>query len=141
MQVTTIAVARAHDVALPRLRFVTRECQDVADIACGAGAIIKSMDQSDTNDKVIDALTVADIVHFSCHGIQDSAQPHESRFCLGRGNLTVADLIEIKLQDAFLAFLSACETAKGAREHADEAVHLAASMLFAGFKSVVATMW
>jgi CHAT domain-containing protein len=49
--------------------------------------------------------------------------------------------MDADLGDAFFAFLSACETAKGDHDYADEAVHLAASMLFAGFKSVIATMW
>jgi CHAT domain-containing protein len=40
-----------------------------------------------------------------------------------------------------LAFLSACETAKGDGKTPDEAMHLAASLLFAGFRGVVATMW
>ncbi|KAJ7123558.1 hypothetical protein C8R44DRAFT_784007, partial [Mycena epipterygia] len=40
-----------------------------------------------------------------------------------------------------LAFLSACETAKGDDTVPDEAMHLAATLLFAGFRGVVATMW
>jgi CHAT domain-containing protein len=40
-----------------------------------------------------------------------------------------------------LAFLSACETAKGDKTIPDEAMHLAATLLFAGFRGVVATMW
>lgn len=37
--------------------------------------------------------------------------------------------------------LSACETATGDSEQPDQAVHLAAAMLFVGFRSVIATMW
>ncbi|KAF7358015.1 CHAT domain-containing protein [Mycena venus] len=40
-----------------------------------------------------------------------------------------------------LAFLSACETAKGDKSVPDEALHLAATLLFTGFRGVVATMW
>ncbi|KAJ7257747.1 hypothetical protein C8J57DRAFT_1647484 [Mycena rebaudengoi] len=40
-----------------------------------------------------------------------------------------------------LAFLSACETAKGDEKTPDESMHLAATLLFAGFRGVVATMW
>ena len=46
-----------------------------------------------------------------------------------------------KLPNAQLAFLSACETAQGAVKHADEAVHVAAGMLAAGFRDVIGTMW
>jgi CHAT domain-containing protein len=45
------------------------------------------------------------------------------------------------LKRASLAFLSACQTAKGDQNQPDQAVHLAASFLFCGFKSVIATMW
>ena len=40
-----------------------------------------------------------------------------------------------------LAVLSACQTAKGDRGLPEEAIHLAAGMLTAGYGSVVGTMW
>jgi CHAT domain-containing protein len=49
--------------------------------------------------------------------------------------------MSLELPRARLAFLSACETAQGDRQQPDQAIHLAASMLYAGFKSVIATMW
>jgi CHAT domain-containing protein len=49
--------------------------------------------------------------------------------------------MKLDLKDAVFAFLSACETAKGDTEQPDQAIHLAAAMLFVGFKSIVATMW
>jgi hypothetical protein len=55
--------------------------------------------------------------------------------------LTISKLMELKLDRPWFAFLSACETAKGDAEQPDQVMHLAAAMLFAGFKSVVATMW
>ena len=47
---------------------------------------------------------------------------------------TVADNSE-------LAFLSACQTATGDFKLVEEAVHLAAGMMLAGYRSVIATMW
>jgi CHAT domain-containing protein len=87
------------------------------------------------------ALPRADIVHLACHGMQDQEDPLNSGFCLGDGKLTVSELMDIKLDHAFLAFLSACETAKGDENQPDQTIHLAAAMLFCGFRSVVATMW
>jgi CHAT domain-containing protein len=49
--------------------------------------------------------------------------------------------MRLRLPHAVLAFLSACQTAQGSEKQPDQAVHLAASMLFCGFRSVVGTMW
>jgi CHAT domain-containing protein len=86
-------------------------------------------------------IRTTNIVHLACHGVQDSRDATQSGFCLGDGRLTIAGIMELKLNSAFLAFLSACETAKGDKEQPDQAMHLAAAMLFSGFKSVIATMW
>jgi CHAT domain-containing protein len=77
----------------------------------------------------------------ACHGVQNADNALLSGFCLSDGNLTVSRLMELDLKDAFFAFLSACETAKGDEKQPDQTVHLAAAMLFVGFRSVVANMW
>ena len=45
------------------------------------------------------------------------------------------------LKNADLAFLSACQTSTGEETLSEEAVHLAAGMLAAGYHRVAATMW
>jgi CHAT domain-containing protein len=90
---------------------------------------------------VLGALPDATVVHMACHGYQDRRNPLASGFVLRDGVLTVSRLMRVALPDAFLAFLSACETAKGDAEQPDQTVHLAAAMLFTGFKSVIATLW
>jgi CHAT domain-containing protein len=45
------------------------------------------------------------------------------------------------LKHAELAFLSACQTATGDDKIPDEAVHLAAGILFAGYRTVIGTLW
>jgi CHAT domain-containing protein len=82
----------------------------------------------------------AHILHLACHGEQADS-PLDSAFLLSDGRLTIQDLMSIRLPNAVLAFLSACQTAKGSEDLPDQAVHLAASMLFCGFRSVVGTMW
>ena len=67
--------------------------------------------------------------------------PLESGFIMRDDILTIAKLMPLSLPKAFFAFLSACETAKGHAGQPDQAIHLAATMLFIGFKSVIATMW
>jgi CHAT domain-containing protein len=55
--------------------------------------------------------------------------------------LKLADIMLKSLKSRRLAFLSACETATGHNRLPDEAIHLAAGMLSAGYSSVVGTMW
>ncbi|VDB90053.1 unnamed protein product [Peniophora sp. CBMAI 1063] len=69
------------------------------------------------------------------------ADPMKSAFALYDGQLSLADLMGTTAETAELAFLSACQTAVGDETSPEESMHLAAGMLAAGFKGVVATMW
>jgi CHAT domain-containing protein len=81
-------------------------------------------------------------VHFACHGEQHVGDPLESGLILHDGNpLKISEIMKQPTPKASLAFLSACQTAMGTQNLSDEAMHLAASLLFAGFRGVVATMW
>jgi CHAT domain-containing protein len=90
---------------------------------------------------VVNKLPRANIVHLACHGVQDEIDSLESGFCLSDDKLTISRLMDLKLTNASLAFLSACETARGDKWWPDQTIHLAAALLFAGFRSVIATMW
>ena len=92
-------------------------------------------------EKVFHHLQDASFVHFACHGSQDIENPLSSALLLGDGDLKVSKIMQKRNTNASLAFLSACETAKGDEGSPDEAMHLAATMLFAGFRGVVGTMW
>jgi CHAT domain-containing protein len=89
-----------------------------------------------------DALTAQNphILHLACRGEQAN-NPLDSAFLLSDGRFSIQSLMGIHLPDAVLAFLSASQTARGSEAQPDQAVHLAASMLFCGFRSVVGTMW
>ena len=50
-------------------------------------------------------------------------------------------LMRAQFVNARIAFLSACQTAQMSSEEPNESIHIAAAMLFAGFQSVVGTMW
>ncbi|KDQ61273.1 hypothetical protein JAAARDRAFT_710165 [Jaapia argillacea MUCL 33604] len=79
--------------------------------------------------------------HFACHGKQDSSTPLDSAFLLHDGHLKLSTIMKANLPNAEFAFLSACQTATGDEKLPDEATHLAAGLIHAGFKSVVATLW
>jgi CHAT domain-containing protein len=80
-------------------------------------------------------------IHLACHGVQDTASPTESAFHLIDNRLTLKEIMKESFTHSELAVLSACQTAKGDSKLPEEAIHLAAGMLMAGYGSVVATMW
>ncbi|KAF7336535.1 hypothetical protein MSAN_02285600 [Mycena sanguinolenta] len=101
-----------------------------------------------TVQQALDQLPRSSVAHFACHGIQDGSEPLNSGLMLADGRLKVSEIMKMddgdkasRKRGMSLAFLSACETAKGDRATPDEAMHLAASLMFAGFNSVVGTMW
>ena len=80
-------------------------------------------------------------VHLACHGIPDPQQPFESGFALGDGLSRVENIMQYDLpQNARFAYFSACHTIVGDEERPDELIHLAVTMQFAGFRSVIGTM-
>ncbi|KAF8553250.1 TPR-like protein [Imleria badia] len=92
-----------------------------------------------TVEEVISLMKEADWVHFACHGIQDAA---DSGLCLAdRRRLKLRDIVALSRPHGGFAFLSACQTAMGDEHLSDEAIHIAAGMLFAGYGGVVGTMW
>jgi CHAT domain-containing protein len=95
-----------------------------------------------TVEHVIEGLKTASWVHFACHGVQHFSQPTESALLLaGHSRLTLRNIMQLNLSHRDVAFLSACQTATGDEKVPDEAVHLAAGMLAAGYRGVIATMW
>ena len=86
-------------------------------------------------------LPTASIAHFACHGHQNTQNPLESGLLLQDGQLKVSQIMQQSIPNASLAFLSACETAMGDENLPDEMIHLGATLLFSGFRGVIATMW
>ncbi|KAJ7277923.1 tetratricopeptide repeat-containing protein [Mycena rebaudengoi] len=105
--------------------------------------------ESTTRETVMHHLHNSSVIHFACHGTQDLENPLKSGLILSDGHLDMAHIMRTPVNNHThmmkntmkLAFLSACETAKGDAKAPDEAMHLAATLLFAGFGGVVATMW
>ncbi|QRV94425.1 CHAT domain protein [Ceratobasidium sp. AG-Ba] len=80
-------------------------------------------------------------VHLACHASQSKSNPSHSAFHLHDGPLTLEEISKRQFKNKGLAYLSGCQTAFGDHELPDEAVHLAAGMLMAGYPSVIATAW
>lgn len=94
-----------------------------------------------TKEAVLKEIQECNWLHLACHGHHHSKQPFRSHFSMYDSPLTLLDLISKDLPRAQLAILSACHSARVSDVLPDESLHPAAGMMFAGFKSVVGTMW
>ena len=98
-------------------------------------------DSNTSAEAILNAMELHPRIHLSCHGHMNHQQPFLSQFSLYDEPLTVSDIVRRNLSNAELAFLSACHSAASNKHTPDEALHLTASLQFAGFRSVVGTLW
>jgi CHAT domain-containing protein len=94
-----------------------------------------------TRQAVLDALPDRPWVHFACHGTQNIQNPQDGQLVLHDAPLMIRDIGAMHLQQGELAFLSACQTARGGVTIADEAVTLTAGLQLAGYRHVIGTLW
>ncbi|KAF8135326.1 CHAT domain-containing protein [Mycena galopus ATCC 62051] len=94
-----------------------------------------------TIEKVQKGMKESRWVHFACHGVQSTSPAECALLLAGSSRLTLSNIVELSLPNADLAFLSACQTATGSTDLQDESVHLTSSMLLAGYRGVIGTMW
>jgi CHAT domain-containing protein/tetratricopeptide (TPR) repeat protein len=82
------------------------------------------------------------VLHFSCHGFAVPTQPLESGLLMSNDEtLTLRDVLALRLENARLAVLSACETGISGTDLPDEVVSLPTGLAQAGIAGVVASLW
>ena len=139
-----LAVRQPDSDGLSRLPGVVTELEHIRAIIGGSPSAYTTLLESSvgTVEEVISLMKEADWVHFACHGIQDDRRPMSSGLCLAdRRRLKLRDIVALSRPRGGLAFLSACQTAMDQKYLTDEAIHIAAAMLFAGYGGVIGTMW
>jgi tetratricopeptide (TPR) repeat protein len=131
-----------NDTPLPETIKEVDEVVKVIHSAGWPGENITSLKGSEaTVDHVSLALDSCSWVHFACHGYQNSILGMKSAFSLYDGHLELSTIASKRLSAGQFAFLSACHAASGLKDLPGEAMHLAAGIQFAGFPSVIATLW
>jgi len=84
-------------------------------------------------------------IHLASHGEFTPDEPHNSRMLLSAdagndGNLTISEIYDLNL-NADMVTLSACQTGLGDVKNGDDVVGLNRGFLYAGAKSIVASLW
>ena len=137
-----LAVRQPPSDGLPLLQGVATELEYMKEVIKNSSCNTLLESSVGTVEEVLELMREVDWVHFACHGIQDPTSPTNSGLCLANERrLKISDIITLSRSRGGLAFLSACQTATGDKELSDEAIHIAAGMLFAGYSGVIGTMW
>ena len=135
-----LAVGQELTPNMPRLPGTVHELARIRDKSKGFAITQLDNDQA-TPRAVLAGMENHSWVHLACHAMQNTTNPIKSAFYLHGGTLDLAAITQKQLKHAELAFLSACETATGDETLSEEAVYLAAGMMMAGYRTVIATMW
>ncbi|WP_405749112.1 CHAT domain-containing protein [Streptomyces sp. NBC_00012] len=94
-----------------------------------------------TREEVLLRVPHASVFHAACHAHFDAEDPLSSGLALAGGVLTARDILRQDWQSVRLAVLSACETGVGRTSRTDETLGLSRSLLFAGVRSLVMSLW
>ncbi|KAJ2923264.1 hypothetical protein H1R20_g13831, partial [Candolleomyces eurysporus] len=133
-------------VKLPKMTyaFATELQNNLTDVIGEGGRKYTTVliDEEGTVESVKRELFKSQWAHFACHGVQNEVDGLKSALLLDGGEeLTLKELVGLGIPQAEFAFLSACQSAKGDIALPEEHIHLAAGMLTAGYRGVIATMW
>ncbi len=134
-----LGVTAAHAEGGLPLPGTVRELDALAAVLPGGVAFTRLDDA--TRAAVARGLADCAWAHLACHAEQDLAQPSRAAFLLTDGRLRLTEITRAPGRPAAGAYLSACQSAMGGVDLADEALNLAAAMQHAGYRRVVATLW
>ena len=132
-----VAVPEAVGGGVPLLK-VDEEVAMLRDLLGGRCSLRAG--EAATRQSVLEDLRAHRHAHFSCHGLDDPADPRQAGVRMHDGLLSVRDIAAARFSGEF-AFLSACKTATSISRLPDEALNLASALHHAGFRHVVATQW
>ena len=133
---------------LRRLTYASDEADSIFNAASGNAWIVKGFEANREN-VLSDRIGQYQIVHFATHGFVNTERPELSSIVLtmvkpdGKpvdGFLQLHDVFNLKLS-AELTVLSACDTGLGKDVRGEGLIGLSRGLMFAGSRSVVASLW
>ncbi|NRQ36944.1 CHAT domain-containing protein [Nonomuraea sp. NN258] len=131
----TVAVSSAPE--LPALSGTAEEAEVLHQHHPG----VLLVDEHATTGRVLAELPDRTWAHFACHAATDVEKPSFGGLVLHDDLLPVGAIAALPLDQAELAYLSACSTAFSGVFHANESIHLASAFQMAGFRHVVGSQW
>ncbi|CUS09066.1 unnamed protein product, partial [Tuber aestivum] len=125
---------------------VSKEVLHILDSSANS-SIETTLMSNPTPAEALERIEDHEIVHFACHGVS-CLNPSDSHLVLfnkdgtSASKLTARDISTLVTQNAQIAYLSACSSAKNpSAKLADEVIHLASAFQLAGFSHTFANMW
>jgi CHAT domain-containing protein len=94
-----------------------------------------------TRKAVLEEIPRYSVLHFATHGRADLEEPLWSGLWMADGALSLGDLMDLRLEGARLAVLSACETGLPGAKLPDEVVSLPSGLIQVGVAGVVGSLW
>ena len=140
-QKSFIAIGQTKAPGLSELLSVGEELDNVRQSVEGLATFTRIDGEASCTSRVVEELGKNEWVHLACCCLPNRKQPFESGFTLHDGLFTIQRVIGCDLKNPEFAYLSANHTTVGDEDSPDEVIHLASAMQFAGFRSVIGTMW
>ena len=134
-----LVVAMPRTPGWPDLPGAVREEEQLRELFPRMRALVG---EAATKHAVLSALKSAPWVHFACHArAAGSGLSRSAHLLLHDGELSLREVFEMRLPDAELAFLAACDTARGSAPLANESLHVAGAFQLAGYRHVIGSLW
>ena len=138
-----LAIVQPFTQWYPELPNTTQELKHIQNHAQRGNLAIQILKRDDaTVESVVKHMQKSSWLHLACHGEQNVEYLLKSALLLQHdGCLVLWQIVNMPLLNAEFVFMSACQTAMGDKGLLEEAIHLVAGMLLAGYWEVIAMTW
>ncbi|KAF8123326.1 CHAT domain-containing protein [Boletus edulis] len=117
-----IAIGQGNAIGQVELLSIRTELANIGQHIGGLASFTQIEGPESCISRVAEELCKTEWVHLACHGLPNRTRPFESAFALHDGHFTIERIMRYE-------------------ESPDEVIHLTSAMQFAGFRSVIGTMW